>query len=142
MHLRTHCYLYVANFTMIKKTQADSQTLSRVIINGLIERKGKDIVLLDLRHLQKAVVDYFVICTGTSDTHVNALKDAVEIQVKKELAEYARSVEGERKGEWVLIDYIDVVVHIFQEEKRQRYDIEELWGDAKRIRFSEEGKVL
>ena len=85
---------------------------------------------MDLRDADGAITDYFVICSGTSDRHVQALSKSVEEVVRKELKDKAINTEGYSTGEWILIDYVDVVVHIFQREKRNFYDIEGLWGDA------------
>lgn len=85
---------------------------------------------MDLRNVNGAITDFFVVCTGTSDRHVKALADSVEEFARKELRDKPISREGLQLGEWVLIDYVNIVVHIFLEEKRRFYDIEGLWGDA------------
>jgi ribosome-associated protein len=89
-------------------------------------------VILDLRHL-KVFTDYFVICHGTSGRHALAVADAVEERLAKELKREPGHVEGRRAAEWVLLDYIDFVVHVFTEEKRAYYSLERLWGDAPRL---------
>lgn len=108
----------------------DSPKLAEVIVQGLQEKKGLEITVLDLRQIKNAVADYFVICSGTSDTHVDALRDGVEDEVAKHLAQFPWRKEGLAGKEWILLDYIDVVVHIFQKQRRQFYALEELWGDA------------
>jgi ribosome-associated protein len=113
-----------------------AEKLSDFIVEGLLEKKGLEITRLDLRSIPQAVCDFFVICTGTSNTHVNGLADSVDGFVKKKTGEDAWHVEGYRQGDWVLIDYINVVVHIFQPEARTFYALEKLWADAPAKNFS------
>lgn len=120
---------------MKHKTITASELLANIAITGLQEKKGVKIVRMDLRNVNGAVTDYFVICSGTSDRHVQALGDSVEDTVRKELKEKPISREGRTAGEWILLDYVNVVVHIFQQEKRDFYNIEELWGDAEFASF-------
>jgi ribosome-associated protein len=94
----------------------------------LLDRKGEDIVALDLRKVAE-FTDYFMICTGTSDVQVRALADAV-IEGMKEAGQRPLHVEGYDSRKWVLIDFVDVVVHVFQPEEREFYALERLWGDA------------
>ena len=115
----------------------DAKALADLTIEGLLEKKGKKIVRLDLRKSDGAVTDFFVICTGTSDTHVEALADSVTRMVREQSQEKPAHTEGMGAAEWVLLDYINVVVHIFQEEKRNFYRLEHLWGDADTTRIEE-----
>lgn len=101
------------------------------------EKKALDVVVLDLQNVKNAVSDYFVICTGTSDTHINAIADSVMEEVKKVSGTEGIHSEGMTNREWILIDYLDVVVHVFNKEKRAYYDLEGLWGDAVRTDASE-----
>uniref|UniRef100_UPI00404A0860 ribosome silencing factor n=2 Tax=Flavobacteriaceae TaxID=49546 RepID=UPI00404A0860 len=87
--------------------------------------------ILDLREIENTVCDYFVICNGNSNTQVNAIVGSVQKVVSKELKEKPWHVEGEQNGEWVLMDYVSIVVHVFQKHIREYYNIESLWGDAK-----------
>jgi len=116
----------------MKKTSrnADTEKLVEEIINGLLEKKGKRIVTLDLRKIENAVTDFYVICSGDSNTHVNALAGSVEEEVRKALNDKPWHVEGTTNAEWVLLDYVNVVVHIFQRSAREHYNIEGLWADA------------
>ena len=114
------------------KILLDAQMLSAIAVEGLQEIKGQNIVRLDLRNSDGAVTEYFVICTGTSDRHVQSLAESVMKFVKEEAGEKPLSTEGLQHGEWVLLDYVNVVVHIFQQEKRDFYRLENLWGDAVR----------
>lgn len=110
---------------------ATADELIAVILKGIDDVKGKNIQLLDLREIENTVCDYFVICTGNSNTQVNAISSAVQKTVSKELKDKPWHVEGQGNAEWVLMDYVNVVVHIFQKQVRDFYDIESLWGDAK-----------
>jgi ribosome-associated protein len=113
------------------KKQASTDDLISVIIKGIDEVKGENIQLLDLRDIENTVCDYFVICSGNSNTQVNAISGSVQKMVSKELKDKPWHIEGQGNSEWVLMDYVNVVVHIFQKQVRDYYDIESLWGDAK-----------
>jgi len=99
--------------------------------------KALNITLMDLREIENTVCDYFILCTGTSNTHVNAIASAIEKEVRKSIKEKPWHVEGDQVAEWVLLDYIHVVVHVFQAPVREHYDIESLWGDAKITQISQ-----
>jgi ribosome-associated protein len=101
------------------------------IIGGIEEVKGKEITILDLREIENTVCDYFIICEGTSNTQVNAIVNSIQKQVSKTLKDKPWHVEGTENSEWILMDYVNVVVHVFQKQIREYYDIESLWGDAK-----------
>lgn len=115
---------------MVKKLESTDVLLTN-IIKGIEEVKGNDIEILDLRSIDTAVCDYFVICNGTSNTQVNAIVNSVQKMVSKELKDKPWHVEGTDNAEWVLMDYVSIVVHVFQKEIREYYNIEGLWGDAK-----------
>ena len=110
--------------------------LIAVIIKGIDDVKGEDIQLLDLRGIDNTVCDYFVICSGNSNTQVNAISGSVQKVVSKELKDKPWHVEGQNNSEWILMDYVNVVVHVFQKHVREFYDIESLWGDAKITQIS------
>jgi ribosome-associated protein len=114
---------------MTKKTNTDA--LLSLIIEGIEEVKGEDINILDLREIDNNVCKYFVVCSGNSNTQVRAISSSVQKVVSKSLREKPLHVEGQETSEWVLMDFVDVVVHIFQKQTRSHYDIESLWGDAK-----------
>ncbi len=101
------------------------------IVSGIEDVKGSDITILDLREIENTVTSYFIICNGTSNTQVKAIVNSTRRKVSKELQENPWHVEGEDQAEWVLMDYVDVVVHVFQKHIREFYDLEGLWGDAK-----------
>ncbi|GAA4293173.1 ribosome silencing factor [Aestuariibaculum suncheonense] len=115
---------------MAKKNISADQLIS-TIISGIEDVKGQGISILDLREIENTVCDYFIICEGTSNTQVNAIVNSVQKKVSKELKDNPWHVEGADNAEWVLIDYVNIVVHVFQKHIRQYYDIESLWGDAK-----------
>lgn len=120
-----------------KSREVNSEQLVAEIINGLREKKGKDIVTLDLRNIGSSVTDFFVLCTGDSNTHVNALAGSVEEEVRKAIKDKPWHVEGTSNGEWVLLDYVNVVAHIFQRETREHYNLEGLWADAELKEYDE-----
>ncbi|WNJ15970.1 ribosome silencing factor [Pontibacter sp. G13] len=115
---------------MEQKVALDAKALTDLVIEGLQNLKGKEIVRMDLSQTDGAMTDYFVICTGTSDTHVSALADSVLKTVKEQSGDIPISKEGMDVCEWVLIDYVNVIVQIFLKEKREFYRLESLWGDA------------
>ena len=116
---------------MGKKTVGrKSHTLVKAVIEAIKEHKGKEVVSLDLRGIETAVCDYFIVCHGTSNTHISSLAENVRKDVSKKMKEKPWHVEGESNKEWVLLDYFDVVVHIFNKEKRDFYKLENLWADA------------
>jgi len=115
-----------------KKTNSESTQLCEAIVEGMKENKANDIVVLDLRHLDSAVCDYFVLCSGDSTTHVDGISNAVTKFVRKSIQEKPWHVEGKTKSDWILLDYINVVGHVFYKDSRGFYDIEELWSDADR----------
>ena len=115
---------------MAKKNTSPDQLIATVIA-GIEDVKGKEITILDLREIENTVCEYFVICEGTSNTQVNAIVNSIQKKVSKAHKDNPWHVEGGDNAEWVLIDYVNVVVHVFQKHIREYYDIESLWGDAK-----------
>lgn len=113
------------------KEKSNTDELISVIIKGIEDVKGKEITILDLREIENTVCEYFIIAEGTSNTQVNAIVNSVQKKVSKDLKDKPWHTEGADNAEWVLIDYVNVVVHIFQKHIREYYDIESLWGDAK-----------
>jgi ribosome-associated protein len=120
---------------MVKnKVLSESASLSELAIHGIQEKKGNDIIRLDLRNIFSSVSDYFVICHADSSTQVKAIANSVEDEIYKATQQEPWRKEGLEYGEWILLDYIDVVVHIFRTDKREFYGVEDLWGDAE-IKF-------
>tara|TARA_B100001287_G_scaffold190236_1_gene160687 strand:+ start:39 stop:410 length:372 start_codon:yes stop_codon:yes gene_type:complete len=120
----------------MSKSNCNEDALISNIVSGIDNVKGIDISLLDLRDIENTVCSYFVVCTGSSNTHVNAIVSAIKKTVSKELMEKPFHTEGNDNAEWVLIDYVNVVVHVFQKQTRDYYNIEELWGDAKTTKIA------
>tara|TARA_R110002049_G_scaffold249785_3_gene424129 strand:+ start:524 stop:895 length:372 start_codon:yes stop_codon:yes gene_type:complete len=113
------------------KDNTNADQLITTIIGGIEEVKGKKITILDLREIENTVCDYFIVCEGSSNTQVNAIVGSIQKQVSKTLKDKPWHIEGTENAEWVLMDYVNVVVHVFQKHIREYYDIESLWGDAK-----------
>lgn len=113
------------------KKQINNDDLLANIILGIEEVKGEDINILDLREIDNSSCDYFVICNGNSNTQVNAIMNSVQKTVSKSIKDKPWHVEGGDNSEWILMDYVNVVVHVFQKHIREYYNIESLWGDAK-----------
>jgi ribosome-associated protein len=105
----------------------------------MLEKKGVDVIILDLRKVKSAVTDFFVICSGNSDTQVDAITDSVEEEVYKRLGQDPWHKEGKENREWILLDYVDVVVHVFKKDRRQFFALEDLWGDAEVIKVDAQG---
>jgi ribosome-associated protein len=110
----------------------DSEILSKVIVEGMQENKAKDIVVLDLREVHSSVCDFFVICTGESTTQVDGISSNVMRHTRKEIQERPWRQEGKMNSEWILLDYVNVVAHVFYKDARTFYDLEGLWADAVR----------
>jgi len=119
---------------MTKKAVSTDQLVTH-IIQGIEEVKGQDTQILDLREIENTVCDYFIVCEGTSNTQVNAIVNSIQTTVSKSLKEKPWHIEGSDNAEWVLMDYVHVVVHVFQKHIREFYDIEGLWGDAKTVKI-------
>lgn len=119
-----------------KKVSSDN--LITEIIKGIENVKGENISILDLRELENTVCEYFIICDGTSNTQVSAISGSIQKIVGKKAQEKPWHVEGESTAEWILIDYVNIVVHVFQKHIREFYDIEGLWGDAKITKINSE----
>lgn len=116
---------------LMAKKEVNNDQLIAQIVKGIEEVKGNDIDILDLREIENTVCDYFIICNGTSNTQVNAIVNSIQKTVSKSLKDKPWHVEGSENAEWILLDYVNVVVHVFQKHIREFYDIESLWGDAK-----------
>jgi len=117
---------------MIKKEKKskDIDLISKIVYS-IEEVKGDEIKILDLRHLDNSVCDYFLICNGTSNIHVRAIVSSIKKNVSKSIKEKPLQIEGLENANWVLIDYVNIVVHVFQKYIREYYNIEAFWGDAK-----------
>jgi len=114
-----------------------AEELDHIIIEGILEKKGKDIISIDLTGLDNSVCDSFIISHGDSGTQARAIADHIEEKVKKQLNFNVSHKEGYENLQWILLDYSSVVVHIFDQETRKYYQLEELWADGKIVRITE-----
>ena len=112
------------------KDTETSELLVKAIVEGMQENKAKDIVILDLRKLSSAVCDFFVICSGDSSTQVDGIANSIARFTRKELKEKPWHIEGKSNSEWILLDYVNVVSHVFYKDARSFYELEDLWADA------------
>jgi len=125
----------------MKKTDNETEILLSNIIKGIFEKKGQNVLKINLRKLDSRIADFFVVCHASSSSQVSAICDSVEETVRKEAGEKPLRIEGLENCFWVLIDYGNVVVHIFIEEYRKFYSLESLWADAK-IEVVEDKKIV
>ncbi len=128
--------------TETKRNITSTQEFAHFLVDAVLDKKAQEVTLLDLRGLDEAICDFFLICEGGSPTQVKAIADNVQYRCKHELDQFASSVEGTSIAEWVLLDYFDVVIHVFLNEKRAFYQLEDLWSDAKQTRFDEKGEIV
>lgn len=117
---------------VIEEKEVALKVLVDTIVDGIQDIKGKDIVILDLRRLQNSVTDYFIICSGESTTQVDGIASSIARKTRTELKEKPWHQEGINNSEWILMDYVNVVVHVFYRDIRSFYNLEDLWADAER----------
>jgi len=115
----------------IKKKQVDSEILSQVIVDGMLEKKASDVLVMDLRGINGAFADFFILCNGSSETQIDAISESVEEFVEKSTDQRVWHKEGQKNKEWILLDFVDVVANVFKKDTRSFYNLEQLWGDAK-----------
>lgn len=120
-----------------KTANSANERLNHTIVEGILDKKGKNVVQLDLRKLGDAPADFFIICEGDSNTHVKAISDNVYKKVKDDLEIAPVHTEGSGNAHWVLIDYFNTIVHVFYPEARQFYELEQLWSDADITEYGE-----
>ncbi|MDZ4838862.1 MAG: ribosome silencing factor [Bacteroidota bacterium] len=123
---------------IVEETQDSLAPLTKVIVEAMHELKANKVTVLDLRNLVGRTVDEFIICDATNDRQVQAIAHNVEKVVKERLNDNAWHKEGYENKEWILLDYVNIVVHVFLDHKRDFYAIEELWGDAKITEYKDE----
>ncbi|HAD96110.1 MAG TPA: ribosome silencing factor [Cryomorphaceae bacterium] len=114
----------------LSKDEVKFSPLVDSIVEGMEEVKGQNITVFNLSEIENSVCDFFVVCDGTSNTQVNALSDSIEKTVRESLGDKPWHVEGRDNSEWVLLDYVNVVAHVFQKSVREFYDLDSLWSDA------------
>jgi ribosome-associated protein len=115
---------------MGRKRKTSTDKLTETIIDAIKEKKGKDILKIDLAKLTNPVCKQFIICHADSNTQVNAIAEMIEVAVKKSMSERAWKKEGTENAQWIILDYVDVVVHVFQSPYREYYSLEKLWADG------------
>jgi len=120
-----------------KRKGGNSEKLCDAIVKGMQEKKAADILVMDLRKVKNAVADFFVICSGGSDKQLDAIAQSVDEEVYKSVKENPWHVEGKSNKEWMLLDYFDVVAHIFRKDRRDFFALEKLWGDAEMTEIQE-----
>jgi len=113
-----------------KIVKTPTQLLADAVVEGILDRKGKNITVMDLQSIHNRVCDYFIICQADSNTQVNAIADSIQEMVKKTTGDKPYRSEGFENSEWILVDYVTVVVHVFQTQIREFYNLESLWADA------------
>tara|TARA_B100001245_G_scaffold233692_2_gene217897 strand:- start:739 stop:1155 length:417 start_codon:yes stop_codon:yes gene_type:complete len=117
-----------------KNHNSNSKELSDIIAISMKSKKAKEVSIIDLKNIQNSVCDYFVICSGNSSIQIEAIAENIEKSVYKNFKEKPWQKEGENNKEWLLLDFVNVVAHIFNMEKRYHYNLENLWGDGNNIR--------
>ncbi len=120
-------------------SKTKSNKLLNTVVQGALDKKAESVISLVLKNIT-SFTDYFLICHGTSSKHVQAIADSVTEHARK-AGFTLGGKEGYDQGEWILIDYVDVIVHVFHKDKREFYDLEGLWGDAPLIRYEEEQDI-
>lgn len=118
--------------------KATATQLVKTIIEGIREKKGKNILSLDFKKIDNAICRYFVVCEGDSSTHVDAIADSIQDYTQKKIGVKAWRTAGYENAEWIFIDYGDVIVHVFQPQIREYYKLEELWADCTRKEYPNE----
>ena len=119
----------------IKELSGDE--LCRLVVHGMLEKKASNIVVMDMRKVKNSITDFFVICSGNTDTQIDAIATSVDEEVFKASKINPWHQEGKQNKEWILLDYIDVVVHVFRKDRRKFYDLESLWGDDELTQIAE-----
>lgn len=125
------------NQSGVAQLNSDTDSLNELIIDAIQDIKGKNLVKMDLRKLDDRPADFFIICEGESVVQVKAIADNVAFRVKKEMGILPNHIEGMTNSQWVLVDYFDVILHVFYPEAREFYQVEELWNDAVTTEFED-----
>lgn len=124
----------------IKTHEISAEELSQLVVKGMLEKKAINVVVMDLRQVKNAIADFFIICSGNSDTQIDAIAESIDEEVWKQAHTNPWHKEGREQKEWILLDYVDVVAHVFKKDRREYYKLEDLWGDAE-ITVVEEATV-
>ena len=118
------------------KAKSKNNVLLNAIIDSVQSIKGNDLISLNFNSIDNSICDYFVICSGTSSTHVKAIEENVRKKVLKKIKEKPWHIEKDNQADWILMDYSNIILHIFRKETRNFYNLEELWADAKKISYN------
>lgn len=121
---------------MTKKNNATKELLN-VIVEAADEKKAQNIVIINLASFDQRICDYFVICNADNKIQIESIVENIKVKTKKQLNDSPFSIEGEQNAYWVILDYIDIVVHVMQTQAREYYELEKLWADAELIKFNE-----
>jgi ribosome-associated protein len=120
------------------KDRKEAEILTHIATKAIQDKKGKDITIIDFDGVKGSLFDYYVICTANSPSHVDSIQDNIEQEIKKATKLSPNKVEGLRNCQWVLLDYFNVIVHIFLKETREFYNIESMWKDIKQTHLKDE----
>ena len=120
-----------------KNKDLSGEELCRLVVHGMLEKKAANIVVMDLRNVKNAITDFFVICSGNTDTQIDAIATSIDEEIFKASRIHPWHQEGKQNKEWILLDYVDVVAHVFRKDRRKFYDLESLWGDAELTEIAE-----
>ncbi|MFC2118935.1 ribosome silencing factor [Bacteroidota bacterium] len=123
----------------IKKSPDDTTRLVETIVDGAKKKKGEEIISLNFNNIENSICKYFIICHADSNIQVNAIADSIEKKVKEDLNERVWQKGGYENSFWIILDFVDVVVHIFQKEYRDFYKLEDLWADTIKIKYDQAG---
>ena len=130
----------INNAVETARQELNAEELRNLVVKGMLEKKAQDVVVMDLRGVKNAITDFFVICSVCSDTQIDAIATSIEEEVYKACHIDPWHKEGKLNREWILLDYVDVVAHVFKKDRRAFYDLEQLWGDAE-IQYIDEESV-
>lgn len=122
---------------MKQKKNGLTDKVIECIVKGIQEKKGKEILSIDLSKLENAVCRYFIICHGDSNTQVNAIAQSIEKEMQETMNEKVWHSQGYENAQWILLDYFDYMVHVFQKDTREFYNLESLWADGKVVHFND-----
>ncbi len=120
-----------------KNKELSGEELCRLVVHGMLEKKAANIVVMDLRNVKNAITDFFIICSGNTDTQIDAIATSIDEEIFKAARVHPWHQEGKQNKEWILLDYVDVVAHVFRKDRRKFYDLESLWGDAELTEIAE-----
>lgn len=119
------------------KQRKEAEILTQIAIKGIQNKKGKDIMVIDFENVEGSLFEYYVICTANSPSHVDAITDSIDREIKIATGLNPKRVEGLQNCQWVLLDYFDVVIHVFLQQTREFYNIEAMWKDVRQTHIED-----